>query len=432
MNDSQTTQALKAAKQRKGEIAGQFKHLSKDTPEHQEALRAMQAITAEIKQLEAQLQEQAPKPATSAPPRLEQQPPFTRIDPNSHYSGNIQCRLLSPAEWPLWDAYVAQQPQANLYQQGFWAELIERNFGHTSHVWAALGEDGALLGGVFFTAMRSRLFGQFGVSTPYFNYGGVLSAYQNVAVELLQSLQPLCTSQQLGHIEVRCMQDDWLPGGARSDKKVSMVLALPSSQAALDEQLGAKVRAQYKKAQDHQPRFSLGGSELLEDFYRVFAHNMRDLGTPVYSKGWFASLLAHPKLKAQIAVVYMHNRPVSAGFLLGHKGMLEIPWASTLKSANALNANMWLYRQILGAAIEQGYRFFDFGRSTFDAGTYKFKKQWGAKAYPHTWYYLLPPGGQMPGLNPDNPKYRAMIAIWQRLPVWLTRLIGPAVVANLP
>ena len=75
-------------------------------------------------------------------------------------------------------------------------------------------------------------------------------------------------------------------------------------------------------------------------------------------------------------------------------------------------------------AIEQGYQYFDFGRSTQDAGTFKFKRQWGAEPYSHYWYYLLPPGA-MPGLNPDNPKYKLVIAIWKKLPVWLTKIIGP-------
>ncbi|HMY38296.1 MAG TPA: hypothetical protein PK011_03145, partial [Marinagarivorans sp.] len=69
---------------------------------------------------------------------------------------------------------------------------------------------------------------------------------------------------------------------------------------------------------------------------------------------------------------------------------------------------------------------------TQDAGTFKFKRQWGAEPYSHYWYYLLPAGGAMPGLNPDNPKYKLIINIWKKLPVWLTKIIGPPIVANLP
>src|SRR5690625_7913266 len=105
----------------------------------------------------------------------------------------------------------------------------------------------------------------------------------------------------------------------------------------------------------------------------------------------FATMLAQSDITSTIACVYLADKPVSAGFLVGHNKVLEIPWASTIKSANAMDTNMWMYRQLLDYAVENGYRFFDFGRSSRDAGTYRFKKQWGAQPHEHHWYYLLPP-----------------------------------------
>jgi hypothetical protein len=79
-----------------------------------------------------------------------------------------------------------------------------------------------------------------------------------------------------------------------------------------------------------------------------------------------------------------------------------------------------------------GYGSFDFGRSTPGEGTYRFKEQWGAKPVQLYWHYWLRNGSPAPELNPKNPKYQIAIKIWQRLPVGLTRLIGPAIVKNLP
>ena len=158
---------------------------------------------------------------------------------------------------------------------------------------------------------------------------------------------------------------------------------------------------------------------------------MRDLGTPVYSKSIFRKILHKKETNSFLCVVKINNKPVSVAFLKGYRDMLEIPWASTLKSANKYDANMWMYRMILQKAIDLGYEYFDFGRSTIDANTYKFKKQWGAKPIPHHWYYLLE-SGSIPQANPNNPKYRFLIAVWKRLPVWLANIIGPYVVKNIP
>ena len=422
---------LKSTKQRKGEVARQFKTLTSGSAEHQEALLAMQAVTAELKALEAQLAASS-APSADPAPKAQPLPALTLIDATATHTAAFNCRALAPQEWPLWDAYVAKVCSANNYHYAIWLQIIKAQFGHEGIIWAAFDEQSRIIGGIPLVIFSSKLFGRYGVSVPYFNYGGVLSEFFNVAQQLISSISVLCEQFNLRHIEVRCMQQGLLPNGNCSSKKASLILALPNSQSQFEQQLGAKVRAQYKKALEHRPQFSLGKSELLNDFYEVFAQNMRDLGTPVYAKGWFARLLEEPSLQCHIALVYMYGKPVSAGFLIGHGNMLEIPWASTVRKANGWNANMWMYRQILGFAIEEGYQFFDFGRSTQDAGTFKFKRQWGAEPYSHYWYYLLPDGGTMPGLNPDNPKYKLVINIWKKLPVWLTKIIGPPIVANLP
>jgi serine/alanine adding enzyme len=41
-------------------------------------------------------------------------------------------------------------------------------------------------------------------------------------------------------------------------------------------------------------------------------------------------------------------------------------------------------------------------------------------------------GSTPPELNPDNPKYRAAISLWKKLPLNLTKLIGPSIIKNLP
>ena len=85
--------------------------------------------------------------------------------------------------------------------------------------------------------------------------------------------------------------------------------------------------------------------------------------------------------------MYQGKTPVAAGFLAGFKERLEIPWASSVKAFNKWSPNMLLYWTCLEFACAQGYRTFDFGRSTVGEGTYRFKEQWGAK--PHPLYLVL-------------------------------------------
>ncbi|MEX2475902.1 GNAT family N-acetyltransferase, partial [Marinobacter sp.] len=192
------------------------------------------------------------------------------------------------------------------------------------------------------------------------------------------------------------------------------------------------IRAQIRRGERELTEYKVGGEELLDAFYRVFAINMRDLGTPVYGKDFFRNLLRALPKQSWLVVVRVDNHAVGCAFLTGYRGRMEIPWASTLRSHNHTGVNRAMYWHILQFAIERGYGVFDFGRCSESSGTYRFKQQWGAQPLPLCWDYLLPEGGRLPALTPDNPKFRLLIAAWQRLPVWLANLIGPHIVKDLP
>ncbi len=423
---------LKQQKSNKAEVAKDFKAVESGSAEHQALIEKMQAVSLAFKQTEERLKEKEQVLKAVLHGLAEHtatEPPLFKI-PDATTAEPFQIRELAEADYPQWGDYVRSLETAPNYCLPEWAGIIERAFSHSTRIWVAVTDEGEILGGVPLTIFDSRLFGRFAVSVPFFNYGGLLTEYRNVAQAIFEHLQGVCEREGWQHIEVRTTQDGL--GLPASNRKVSMILPLPGSEEALEAQLGAKVRAQCKKAGVFNPQVRFGGLELLDDFYRVFAINMRDLGTPVYSKTWFRTILSHPDVKSALVVVTVEGKAVSAGFLLGHNGMLEIPWASTVRAANAMDTNMWMYRQVLDYAIREGYEFFDFGRSTMNAGTYRFKKQWGARPYSHHWYYVLPEGGSMPLLNPDNPKYKAVINVWKRLPLWVTEWIGPNIVKNIP
>lgn len=194
----------------------------------------------------------------------------------------------------------------------------------------------------------------------------------------------------------------------------------------------AKLRSQVRRGEKEGMTIHVGGLDMLNDFYQVFSQNMRDLGTPVYRKQFFAAILSAFPKDATIAVVRYEGNPVATGFLYGFRHTLEIPWASSDRRYARCAPNMFLYGAVLKYACEQGYRCFDFGRSSKESGTYRFKEQWGAKPVQLHWYYWLRGGGPLPELNPQNPKYALAIRLWQQLPVSVTTMVGPMIAKYLP
>ena len=313
-----------------------------------------------------------------------------------------------------------------------WKDVIEKAFGHKTYYLLAEDQGGEIGGILPIAHLKSRIFGNFMVSVPYFNYGGVCSDSVEAQRELLREAVRIAEEAKAGHIELRHSHkfDNGLP---EKTSKVSMILELPNKADELWKTFPSKLRSQVRKPEKEGMHARVGKEEELNSFYEVFSMNMRDLGTPVYSKKFFSNILTKFPETTWICSVYTKdNQAVASGFLVGFKDRLEIPWASSLRSYNHHSPNMLLYWSVLKFACEKGYRSFDFGRSTLGQGTYKFKEQWGAKPVQLYWHYWLKNGGSLPELNPKNPKYQLAIKLWKRLPVSLTKLIGPFIVKNLP
>ncbi|WP_085300409.1 FemAB family XrtA/PEP-CTERM system-associated protein [Cognaticolwellia mytili] len=345
---------------------------------------------------------------------------------------SITIHLLDADSIQLWDGYVSNHSSASIYHQSAWKSLIEETFNHKCYYFYAINQHNKICGVLPSVNLKSKLFGNYIVSMPFFNYGGVLADNQDIADSLNAHLQQQASDNNVSHVQYREKTERINSTIAVTTDKVNMVLALPESAEALGKLIGSKRRSQIKRPIREGVEHKIGGIELLDDFYAVFCQNMRDLGTPVYGKPFFKNIFKTFSDNASLVVVYWQGKPVSTGFLIRYKDRMEIPWASTLSYANRISVNMYIYWQILSHAIESGCSEFDFGRSTIDAGTYKFKKQWGAEPQQCYWYHWIPEGGELPNLSPSNAKFDLAIKVWKKLPLLVANTLGPFLVKNLP
>jgi FemAB-related protein (PEP-CTERM system-associated) len=312
-----------------------------------------------------------------------------------------------------------------------WLNVLEESFGHRVYMLEAI--DGDRVTGVLPLAfVHSFLFGRYLVSLPYLNSNGVLANDEATRQRLIDRAVQLADELRVRHLELRHEQAVEHPAlTGRLMTKVHMRLQLPDFPGPLWEGFPAKVRNQVRKGEKSSLVVSWGGAELLPDFYDVFSRNMRDLGTPVYGKSLFANILRHFPSEAELCIVRAGEIPVASALLLHGKGVTEVPSASSLREYNSTCANMLMYWNLIDRAVQRGQSVFDFGRSTIDGNTFRFKKQWGAVPEPAVWQYYSR-GGQANDLRPDNPRYQRLIRLWQRLPLRLTRWLGPMIVRGIP
>jgi len=337
---------------------------------------------------------------------------------------------------PDWDVFVRAQPSASVYFLSGWLVLVHKLFKHDVYFIQARDHHGGLIG-VLPLVRQKSLLGNFATSIAFFNYGGALCSSDAVAFALMDCARTLAASLSCSYLELRDRVQRPVSDWQMRTDKVSMVLELPNTFEPLSKALGSKLRSQVKRAEREEPTVRVGGSELVADFYYVFAHTMRDLGTPVYPSRFFAALVAAFPEYCKIVVIYSRGKPAAAGFLVIYNGFAEIPWAACHADAKPQGFNMKLYWEVLQYVVAEKCHSFDFGRSTIDAGTYKFKKQWGAQPVPLYWYRWDKKLSSTtnPAVNEaieSGGLIRYAVPIWQRLPLRIANIVGPWISPCLP
>jgi lipid II:glycine glycyltransferase (peptidoglycan interpeptide bridge formation enzyme) len=212
-----------------------------------------------------------------------------------------------------------------------------------------------------------------------------------------------------------------------------MTRDLPANPDRLFQEFNAKLRSQIRKPEKDGMRFLMGGETLLDDFYKVFCRNMRDLGSPVHSRDWFGAIVREYRSRIRIGVVYHAEEPAAAGVVLACRDTMSIPWASSLRKYNPSSPNMQLYWNFLKFACENGYKKFDFGRCTAGSGTHKFKVQWGCAENPIRRIKIDSNVNRSGDADPDPPPIEGSagrevaMRMWRNIPLGITNFIGPKI-----
>ena len=328
-----------------------------------------------------------------------------------------------------WDRFVATAAGSTFSHLAGWKEIMTRVLGHECLYLAAVDDAGSWQGILPLVRVRSIL-GHYLISLPFLNDGGPVGsrAAQEILVE--HALAEAARSGA-GLLELRARHE--VPGHlAPAYRKISVHLRLPSSVESLwKATLRPKLRAQIRRPLKESMVFRYGPGEL-DGFYKVFARNMRDLGTPVLPKAFFESASSAFGALVLFAAVYTKDEvPVAGACCLLWRQELEVTWASSLREFNHLSPNMLLYSRLMEEAIDREVMIFNFGRCSPGGSTHRFKQQWGGSDVPLPW----PTWSRNPEVgvpSADRPLYQLAVTAWRHLPLAIANRVGPVLSRLLP
>ncbi len=347
----------------------------------------------------------------------------------------MQIRLANDQDEEKWNRYISIHPLVSPYHHFGWKKSIETAYGHRCYYLIAEDIKNEIIGVLPTVLIRPPLVSGKLCSLPFCDLGASLANSEAIEKVLIEKALQLVTEHHLScfeyragcHRPVSAMDLEQL----HQAHKVRMLLDLPATSEELMTSFKSKLRSQIRKAEKNGLTVELGNSQqLLDNFFEVFSCNMKDLGSPTHSKKWFGEIIKNYGNEIIIGIIQHQDTAVGAGIVLQIGNKASIPWASTKREYNRFSPNMLLYWSLLKHSTDNGLKTFDFGRSSYGEGTYKFKEQWGARPVPLAWKTIQENDHRTSKEQASNSisklKFRSLVeTIWRQLPLAATTLLGP-------
>lgn len=321
-----------------------------------------------------------------------------------------------------WDAYVAGHAQATFSHRYGWKRIIEKTYGHAGHYLLA-EEAGRIRGLCPLGQVRHLLFGHALISVPFCVAGGVLADSAEVQRALEDRATALARELGVDHLEMRNerpQRDDWQ---RKDGLYVGFRRELSADHDANMQAIPRKQRAMVRKG--IKAGLSAELDDGIDNLYEAYSQSVRNLGTPVFPRRHFQAIRDEFGEDVEVLSIRHEGELVASVMNYYFRGQVLPYYGGGIPTARGLAANDFMYWEVMRRAVDKGCRVFDFGRSKVDTGSYRFKKHWGFEPEPLNYEYFLVKASQMPDLNPNNPKYALFIDAWKRLPVGVSRAVGP-------
>jgi len=343
-------------------------------------------------------------------------------------SEELEIRVLDDEQADAWDSFVEQNPDATFFHRAGWRTVLEQGLGHKAHYLYATDGAGQIQGIFPLGEVRSFLFGHSLISVPFCVHGGIAAQSDAAHDRLLAAATDLAERLNVDYLEVRNSRPLAGPWKTKHlyvnfsreidpDPEQNM-LAIPRKQRAM-------VRKGIKAGLES--RLDDG----VDSLHEAYSESVRNLGTPVFPKSYFKMLKEVFGDACEVLTISKDGELVASVMSFYFRDQVLPYYGGGTFKARSLKGNDFMYWELMRRATEKGIRLFDYGRSKRDTGSYSFKKNWGFEPVPLDYQYYLVKAGEVPDINPTNPKYQLVIRIWKKLPLSLTRIIGPFIAKNL-
>jgi len=337
----------------------------------------------------------------------------------------MEIITIKPDQEKEWNEHILQNPFSYPHQLFGWNRIIEKTYGLETRYLAAQ-EGGRFVGVLPLFMVQGRWLQNYLSSLA----GGVLADREDIARVLFEHAKSLVQEYDFSYLKVR---DNIYPWNLTPQVMVEQthILDLTVGVETIWKNFKSEARNRIRKAEKTGLQMDKGKG-YLKEFYDVLATNLRDMGTPIFSFNFLQNVLNEFSKEIELLVIKLGDKVISEMFLFSFKNTLYSPFIAGLKNYSSYCSNDLLYWESIQYACRHGFEYFNFGKNRKDSGAARFKQKFNAQPKDLYDYYYLNKISEIPKIGRVNWKFQALRAVWKKLPVELTKRVGPVIRRDLP
>lgn len=329
-----------------------------------------------------------------------------------------------------WDAYL-ERNDGPVYGLSGWTEATSE-YGHDRYDLVVRADD-VIVGALPLIHIRSRLFGSKLVSPPYAARGSIVTDDDRSAAVtslLLEQTRALADELDVDFVSLRGRDLGDVDEFEKRNRFVTFDIDLSGGPDVTWENIKESRRRQIRQAADEGGlEYDVGTTiDDLRDYYDLYLESMRGHGSPPHSFRFFRTIWdrltgAGPG-DIHLGMIKKDDTPIN-GIIDFSLGSTVYQWGVvTDYEYRELNGGSLLLWKSLERAAEAGYDSYEMGRTREGSGVYMFKKSFGGtKEWYDDYHYFPSDKGNLP--HPEAKKYERIKDVWRKIPIPITRLIGP-------
>jgi FemAB-related protein (PEP-CTERM system-associated) len=328
-----------------------------------------------------------------------------------------------------WDNFVNQNcyPGYSLFKLSNWYNVICNTYKFRSHYLLAV-DDSKIIGAFPIVLVKSKIFGNRLISLPFTGYGCgpiISKNHEQVLREFHGKILEIAEQTDVKFVEIRDPPKDIIKileniGYVSKLKYSNFFLDISKSEEDVWLSFHKQVRNSIKRAENTGLKIVSG---TIDELYKLHLRVMRELGTPPHKKSFYYNVANIYGSNFKILFAEFKNEKISAvSFIKNNNCIIWLDGFCPLKY-KTLNPISFLLWNAIKWAKENHCTLFDFGDSREPSGNFDFKKRWGTTIVNSPRYYFFLNKSAV--VDPRMDKYNKNIERWKKLPLIITKLIGP-------